>query len=258
MTPPITQSAVNTVWDSVWRSDTAGDPKKIFAHRLFIEGYRVLHPLIPKNTRTILETGTGTGRYAAALARDFQSAKVTASDIVPASLKSATLLKNALALQNLSIEQANVEELQYPDNCFDVVFSDALIQHVPNDNRAVIEMARVLRPSGILILTGINRFSFHGLFRWLQSLFRRPYRYGFERLYTHQELRGLIKNAGLTVVSQGGFYPAYGIYRLKYFSWSGFGFIGRVLNRITRTFDKVTGNFISRYIGFQLYIVARK
>ncbi len=50
------------------------------------------------------------------------------------------------------------EELPYPDNTFDVILSNEVIEHVRDDAAALSEMARVLRPGGRLILFCPNRW----------------------------------------------------------------------------------------------------
>jgi SAM-dependent methyltransferase len=67
------------------------------------------------------------------------------------------------------------ENLPFPKNCFDLILSHEVIEHVQNDNLAVKEMVRALKPGGRLILFCPNRwhpFETHG-FYW-----RRKYIFG--------------------------------------------------------------------------------
>lgn len=52
----------------------------------------------------------------------------------------------------LSFEDGDVSALPFDDASFDVVFAHALMEHLPDPQRAVREFARVLRPDGILAL----------------------------------------------------------------------------------------------------------
>jgi hypothetical protein len=42
----------------------------------------------------------------------------------------------------------DVTDIQYPDNTFDVVYCSHVLEHVPDDRKAIRELARVLKPEG--------------------------------------------------------------------------------------------------------------
>lgn len=42
----------------------------------------------------------------------------------------------------------DVTDIHYPDNSFDVIYCSHVLEHVPDDRRAMREMARVLKPGG--------------------------------------------------------------------------------------------------------------
>jgi SAM-dependent methyltransferase len=48
--------------------------------------------------------------------------------------------------------QMDICDIQYPDESFDVVFCSHVLEHVPDDRRAMRELRRVLRPSGFAVL----------------------------------------------------------------------------------------------------------
>jgi SAM-dependent methyltransferase len=50
------------------------------------------------------------------------------------------------------------EQLPYPDNTFDVILSNEVIEHVQDDVAAVREMARTLKPGGRLVIFCPNRW----------------------------------------------------------------------------------------------------
>jgi SAM-dependent methyltransferase len=47
---------------------------------------------------------------------------------------------------------ADLQDLQFPDGFFDVVMTAEVLEHVPDEQRAIREIARVLKPGGHLIL----------------------------------------------------------------------------------------------------------
>jgi SAM-dependent methyltransferase len=59
------------------------------------------------------------------------------------------------------------EHLPYPDNCFDLVHSSEVIEHVQDDRASVAEMVRVTRPGGRIVIFCPNRWypvETHGLY----------------------------------------------------------------------------------------------
>ncbi len=50
--------------------------------------------------------------------------------------------------KNVSFEQINIEEIPYADNSFDVVIANMMLYHVPNLEKALTEVTRVLKPNG--------------------------------------------------------------------------------------------------------------
>lgn len=53
----------------------------------------------------------------------------------------------------LSVTQGSLTELPYPDNSFDLICAFDVVEHIEDDNKAVQEMHRCLRPGGLCITT---------------------------------------------------------------------------------------------------------
>lgn len=90
--------------------------------------------------------------------------------------------------------------LPVPDACFDAALSTQVLEHVPDPQRALRELARVLRPGGTLILTCPGVWPHH----------EEPY--DFYR-YTRFGLEHLLKEAGFRIMelkAQGGFWATIG------------------------------------------------
>jgi phosphatidylethanolamine/phosphatidyl-N-methylethanolamine N-methyltransferase len=59
-----------------------------------------------------------------------------------------------LGLANVeSIELGDAENLQFPDNSFDVVVAQYVVTACPNPEAALTEFARVVRPGGEVVIT---------------------------------------------------------------------------------------------------------
>jgi len=48
--------------------------------------------------------------------------------------------------------QMDITDIHLPDNSFDVIYCSHVLEHVPDDRKAMRELARVLRPNGWAIL----------------------------------------------------------------------------------------------------------
>lgn len=251
------QAAINAVWTSEWKNSLGTADKNFFTQRLFLEGYPVFKKYIPPHVKKILDVGSGTGRYGLQFAKDFPDTHVTISDIVPESLELAKRIAGSSNLTNVSFERQDVNALSYQDESFDVVFCDAVIQHLPNVRNAMKEMRRVLKSDGVLIVSAVNAWNFHTLFKLLLKFFGQPYRYGYEKSYSRNELKNLFFSYHLETVALDGFYSAYGIYRLKS-HLSVFAWIGKALNRVTGFFDMLSNRLVSRLFGFEVFIVGKK
>ena len=107
----------------------------------------------------VLEVGCGTGlvlRRIAPIAR-----RAVGIDLSPAMLERARK-------RGLDVREASADELPFEDASFDVALSFKTLPHVPDLSRALSEMARVVRPGGVLIAELYNPRSARAFIkRWL-------------------------------------------------------------------------------------------
>lgn len=97
---------------------------------------------LPSGSR-VLDAGCGTGGMLCHLARFYTQGV----DLSPHAVKLCH--KRGLRL----VSQASVHELPFPDSTFDAVLSlDVLYHAAVDENRALEEMRRVLKPGGLLLL----------------------------------------------------------------------------------------------------------
>jgi SAM-dependent methyltransferase len=93
----------------------------------------------------VLDVAAGNGNATLAAARRF--AEVTSTDYVPALLDKGAARARAEGL-SVRFQEADVEELPFPDGSFDVVLSTFGAMFAPDQRRTATEMLRVLRPGG--------------------------------------------------------------------------------------------------------------
>ena len=93
----------------------------------------------------ILDAGCGTGALTGEIGRRTSSARVVAVDISSAYVEHAMRSNQD---SRISFEVADLAELPFPDSHFDQVFSQLVLDFVPETPRALNEIKRVLRPGG--------------------------------------------------------------------------------------------------------------
>lgn len=103
----------------------------------------------PRAGMRILDLASGTGEPALTLAPLVApGGVVTATDIIPEMVAIAAENAAAAGIANLRCEQADAEELPFPDASFDRVTCRFGVMYFPAVPRALREVRRVLRPGG--------------------------------------------------------------------------------------------------------------
>ena len=96
--------------------------------------------------KVVLELATGPGMIARHIAPAAKS--VVATDLAPKMIETALKVKNP---ENLSFEVADATSLRFEDNSFDVVVIANALHIIPNPEKALAEIRRVLKDDGLLI-----------------------------------------------------------------------------------------------------------
>ena len=118
--------------------------------------------------KKVLEIGCGLGTDGAQFA--LAGADYTGIDLTDAAVD---LARRRFDLFNLpgAFRTADAENLDFPDESFDVVYSHGVLHHTPDTVRAVQEVHRVLRPGGRAVVMLYHRDSYN--YRINISLLRR-------------------------------------------------------------------------------------
>jgi ubiquinone/menaquinone biosynthesis C-methylase UbiE len=105
------------------------------------------------NEQQVLEVGCGVGTSAAHLAREI-GCRVTGVDISERMIQRARERAQAKKVEHLTtFRTADVNQLPFPSDSFDVVFCESVLAFSKEKPKAVSEMKRVTRPGGFV---GIN------------------------------------------------------------------------------------------------------
>ena len=103
--------------------------------------------------REVLEAGCGEGYGADLIAG-------VARRVVALDYDAATVAHVRSRYPRVEVMQANLAELPLPDASMDVVVNFQVIEHLWDQAQFVAECARVLRPSGLLMVSTPNRITF--------------------------------------------------------------------------------------------------
>ena len=96
----------------------------------------------------VIELGCGPGFYSCRFAERFREISVLGVDRSPRQLDWAREKTRRLKLDNCQFQSDNVLDLSHPDNFFDILIASRLFTILPDRDRAVAEMYRVLQPGG--------------------------------------------------------------------------------------------------------------
>lgn len=108
--------------------------------------------------KRVLEVGCGTGTDLLQFARG--GARVTGIDLTPRSIE---IVRRRFEVYQVSGEfiVGDAENLGFPDESFDLVYSFGVLHHTPDTERALSEAHRVLKPGGRAIVMLYNRSSLY-------------------------------------------------------------------------------------------------
>jgi SAM-dependent methyltransferase len=121
---------------------------------------------VPLEGRRILDVGCGLGMYVEQFRR--YSDDVHGVDVDPDKVARASA-----RLPN--IQTAPAERLPFPDEHFDVVLLNEVIEHVDDDRQTIREAVRCTRPGGHIVIYAPNRlypFETHGFYLGGRYFFR--------------------------------------------------------------------------------------
>lgn len=167
------------------------------------------------NAHRAADIGCGTGTMSRWLAeRMGDGSKVDAVDISEDQLDVARTLQPAAGAGTITYSLASAYEPTLPEAQYDIVFVRLVLCHLKEPNKAVAEMAKLLKPGGRLVLVDMDRYSFMAMppsehyRRWLERGREHQHNIGVDYA-VGTRLHELLSGAGLETTFLAADQPIY-------------------------------------------------
>jgi ubiquinone/menaquinone biosynthesis C-methylase UbiE len=143
--------------------------------------------------KSVLEIGCGRGIGTELILERLGAAKVIATDYDEDMLRRAQKRLGQYDAERLELQTADATALNFEDQTFDAVFNFAAIHHIPDWQKAITEIHRVLRPGG--------RFYFQEVTaRWiLRFPFKQLFEHPMENRFSGQEFVDELEKKGISI-----------------------------------------------------------
>ena len=143
--------------------------------RPFVTRSRLRGILFPESAQRVLEVGPGTGYYALHAARWLEPAgTLEVLDIQQEMLDHTVRRAHALGISNIVPTRGDAQALPYPEGHFDAAYLVATLGEIPDKERALRELRRVLKRGGRLVVGEVlldpHRVSFDELRRLTEAV----------------------------------------------------------------------------------------
>lgn len=138
--------------------------------------------LLPPGPARVLDAGCGTGGFIKRLGATRPGWNVEGVDIEPQAVSLARERTGA------AIVQGSLTALPLPDGSFDAVSTGDVLYHIDDPREAIREMARVLRPGGVL---AVNEPAYRWLWSYHDVAVASKHRFSRPELAAHLQAAGL-------------------------------------------------------------------
>jgi ubiquinone/menaquinone biosynthesis C-methylase UbiE len=106
----------------------------------------------------ILDAGTGTARIPILMCQQRPQWQIIGIDLAQSMLEIGQKnVEHAGLQQQIKLELVDAKQMPYPDEHFDMVVSNSIVHHLPDPLPFLLELKRVLKPNGAILLRDLMR-----------------------------------------------------------------------------------------------------
>ena len=199
------------IWSRCW-TKWASKPDFEEDIRQHLEERKILYEFFRKSLNSlttkpikVLEVGCGSAIDSHILAED-ERLEIYVVDRSETSLEVAKRVSSYFSRAPRFLA-SDATHLSFPEETFDIVFSQGLIEHFRDPLPPLKEQVRVLKSTGYLIVDVPQKYAGLGLYslRKHWKINRGKWEWGWETEYSYLELKKLGRNLGLTPICVGGY-----------------------------------------------------
>jgi ubiquinone/menaquinone biosynthesis C-methylase UbiE len=125
-----------------------------------------------KESIKVLDIGCGWGTdlfYLNSLYKNFRNSIFVGLDLSEDNIKFCNDAKNTKEITNINFLIGDIENTSFKDGTFDVVICSEVLEHLPNPTHVIMEIRKILKDGGALIITTPNKSNY---FLKIASLFK--------------------------------------------------------------------------------------
>jgi ubiquinone biosynthesis O-methyltransferase len=176
----------------------------VVEYEQIVRSQMVVSMLDPKPGEVILDIGCGNARDIIPLSKE--GCNCVGIDLSDGMIEEARKELSKNHIVGVELEVGDTTNLRFSDETFDKVFASEVLEHIPNYEKAVSEMVRVLKHGGCLVITTPNRRSWYGFDRYIiyEKLLRSNWGHPYDAWKTFNELASVINENGLDMVGFAG------------------------------------------------------
>ncbi len=241
--------------------------RRFFSSSSFYRGSRPFERYMPFDRlrgKRVLEIGCGLGSHAQLLSQ--AGCRLTCIDLTEKAVENT---KRRLELRGLAadVRQMDAEQMQFPDEEFDLVWSWGVIHHSANTAKIIQQVHRVLRRGGEFRVMVYHRRSLSGLYALARGVLAgkvfkgmsvdailSAYTDGYmARFYTRREWRELLSRCGFSNVETSVLGQKSELLPLP-----GRGLAGKAKGALLRCVPRGIAEAALGVAGYFLFAIARK
>lgn len=153
-----------------------------------------------KNIEFALDVGTGTGDFIKVLHKVLQNVKITGVDP-----NKESLIEAKEKYPDVDFRGMGAEKLEFQDNSFDVASISMALHHLPEIQKSLMEMQRVVKQGGWIIINELfsdnlnEAQEVHKLFHHFRSTTDRIIGISHNETFKKEEIIKMVKKSGIDV-----------------------------------------------------------